>query len=344
MAFGLTRKRMALFALGLLILIGAFLAIGFNYYLVSPAKEGGGDLVFFVRQGATLKEVSDELERNGIITNKGLFLIWARFMGYGRKIKAGEYLLSPAMSPVKIMDIFKRGTVISHPVTIPEGFTTRQIAELLKKNGLVDMDEFLSITFNPEVARHYGISGPGLEGYLYPDTYKFSRGLACKSIIDSMVGRFMEVFAPLREKARERGMRMEEVVTLASIVEKETGLARERPLIASVFLNRLKKRMRLDSDPTVIYGIENFEGDLKKKDLSNSTPYNTYVIWGLPPGPIANPGRESIEAVLYPAETDYLYFVSMNDGTHYFSKTLSEHNRAVAAYQKGRPWEGKRTP
>jgi UPF0755 protein len=139
-------------------------------------------------------------------------------------------------------------------------------------------------------------------------------------------------------------MSMEEVVTLASIVEKETGLAKERPVIASVFLNRLKKGMRLESDPTVIYGIKDFRGNLKRKDLSEPTPYNTYVIRGLPPGPIANPGREAIEAVLYPAETDYLFFVSKNDGSHYFSKTLSEHNRAVRTYQKSRRTRRKRTP
>ena len=344
MAINRTQKRSAFFALGFLFLIGVFLTIGFAYYLVSPARKGGEDQVFFVREGATLKKVGDALERKGIITNKRLFLIWAEFKGYGTQIKAGEYRLNPHMSPLEIMNILRKGAIITHPVTIPEGFTITQIGELLAEKGLVDKDKFLSLTADPEIAGRYGISGPGLEGYIYPDTYRFGRGLSPLSIIDVMVGRFREVFAPFRERAEQAGMSMEAVTTLASIVEKETGLAKERPVIASVFLNRLKKGMRLESDPTVIYGIKGFRGNLKKKDLSEPTPYNTYVIRGLPPGPIANPGREAIEAVLYPAETEYLYFVSKNDGSHHFSKTLSEHNRAVRTYQKNRRTRVKRTP
>ena len=344
MAVSRTHKRLVFFALGFLFLIGVSLTIGFAYYLVSPARKGGEDQVFFVREGATLKKVGDALERKGIITNKRLFLIWAEFKGYGTQIKAGEYRLNPHMSPLEIMNILRKGTIITHPVTIPEGFTITQIGELLEEKGLVDKDKFLSLTADPEIAGRYGIPGPGLEGYLYPDTYRFGRGLSPISIIDVMVGRFREVSAPFRERAEQAGMSMEAVITLASIVEKETGLAKERPVIASVFLNRLKKGMRLESDPTVIYGIKSFTGNLKKKDLSERTPYNTYVIRGLPPGPIANPGREAIEAVLYPAETDYLYFVSKNDGSHHFSKTLSEHNRAVRTYQKNRRTRGKRTP
>jgi len=309
---------------------------GFAYYLVSPAKQGGPDQVFFVMQGSTLNEVAGELEMKEIITSKGLFLIWGRIKGHGRSIKAGEYRLNSGMPPHKILDILIRGVIVTHQVTIPEGFTGEQIGELLKKKGLVDKDEFLSLTGNPDVAKSYGISGPGLEGYLYPDTYQFSRGLSAVSIIDVMVKRFWEVVAPLGERAEQRGMTMEKVVTLASIVEKETGRAEERPVIASVFLNRLKRGNRLESDPTVIYGIEDFNGNLSRKDLAEPTPYNTYVIRGLPPGPIANPGQEAIRAVLYPAETDYLYFVSKNDGSHCFSKTLSEHNKAVKIYQKNR--------
>lgn len=344
MAFSRTHKRIVFFAMGLLFLIGVSLAIGFNYYLVSPAKEGGEDRVFFVREGATLRGVSDKLQRKGIINHKWLFLIWARLKGYGREIKAGEYRLNSGMPPVEILEVLRKGIIITHRVTVPEGFTRSQIGELLEKKGLVERGKFRALTGDPDMARRYGISGPDLEGYLYPDTYRFGRGLSCISIIDVMVRRFKEVFSPFRERAEEVGMSMEEVVTLASIVEKETGLAEERPLIASVFLNRLKKGMRLESDPTVIYGIKEFEGNLKKEDLREPTPYNTYLIRGLPPGPIANPGRGAIEAVLYPADTDYLFFVSKNDGSHYFSKTLSEHNRAVGAYQKRRRTDGKRTP
>jgi UPF0755 protein len=159
-----------------------------------------------------------------------------------------------------------------------------------------------------------------------------------------MVGRFWQVVNPLKERMDKVGMKLQEVITLASIVEKETGLAEERSTIASVFLNRLKKGMRLESDPTVIYGIKDFGGNLTRKDLNKATPYNTYVIRGLPPGPIANPGLEAIRAVLYPAKTDYLYFVSKNDGSHHFSKTLSEHNKAVQIYQKDRRRRRGKTP
>jgi UPF0755 protein len=339
MIAGLSPKRIVLFALALCFLVGVFLAVGFGFYLMSPAEEGGAERVFHVREGSTLNEVADELRSRDIITGRGLFLLWARVMGYSRNIKAGEYRLNAGMTPLKILHILGRGAIITHPVTIPEGFTMKQIAYLLEEKGLVNKDEFLALAGDPDIARSYGISGPGLEGYLYPDTYHFGRGLSSISVIDVMVGRFKEVYAPFREIAERSGMTMEKVVTLASIVEKETGLGKERPLIAGVFLNRLNKRMRLESDPTVIYGLKDFNGNLQRRHLVQETPYNTYVIRGLPPGPIANPGQEAIKAVLYPVKSNYLYFVSKNDGSHYFSKTLSEHNRAVEMYQKKR---GKR--
>jgi UPF0755 protein len=255
-------------------------------------------------------------------------------MGHSTNIKAGEYVLNSGMPPLKVLDILSKGAVLLHAVTIPEGFTRKQIGELLEKKGLINKQKFLSLTGSPEIAKRYGISGTGLEGYLYPDTYQFARGLPTMSVIDTMVNRFREVVAPFRKRAEQLDMAMEEVVILASIVEKETGRAKERPLIASVFLNRLEKNMRLESDPTVIYGLIEFDGDLTREHLNQNTPYNTYVIRGLPPGPISNPGREAIKAVLYPANSDYLYFVSKNDGSHYFSETLSEHNKAVGIYQK----------
>ena len=207
---------------------------------------------------------------------------------------------------------------------------------MLEQKGLVNKNEFLTLTSDPDIAGSYGLSGPDLEGYLYPDTYQFSRGLSATSIVDVMVKHFLEVIAPFRDQIKGSGMTLAQVVILASIVEKETGCSGERPLIASVFLNRLKKNNRLESDPTVIYGIKDFNGNLTKKDLAKPTPYNTYAIRGLPPGAIANPGKEAIKAVLYPANTSYMYFVSKNDGTHHFSKTLSEHNNAVRIYQKNR--------
>jgi UPF0755 protein len=289
-----------------------------------------------VEEGLSLRQVATSLEEKGIIKNKTFFLLWARLRGYGKSIKSGEYSLSPAMAPVKIFDILTRGIIITHPVTFPEGFSAEQIGETLARNINVDKSEFLSLVHNSVILKKYGISGESLEGYLYPDTYQFSRVQSPESIIEVMTGRFNEVISPLRKRIGETGMTLENVVTLASIVEKETGRADERPLIAGVFSNRIKKGMRLDSDPTVIYGIKDFNGNLTRDDLHRYTPYNTYVIKGLPPGPICNPGIESIRAVLYPADTDYLYFVAKNDGTHYFSRSLEEHNRRVITYQKKR--------
>jgi len=329
--------RLVLSLLGLGFLIGICLVIGFGYYLVNPAKEGARDEVFHVKEGATLNAVAGELENNELITSKRLFLLWARIKGYGKDIKAGEYRLNAGMPPIKILNTLRAGAIITHPVTIPEGFTMEQIGTLFQEKGLVDKDAFLSMAKNPEIAREYNIPGRDLEGYLYPDTYHFGRGISARTAIDTMIKRFRQVVDPLKDRAEEIGMPLEDVIILASIVEKETGRGDERPLIASVFLNRLKRKMRLESDPTVIYGIEDFNGNLRRKDLARRTPYNTYVIRGLPQGSIANPGLDSIKGILYPAETKYLYFVSKNDGSHYFSKNLKEHNNAVNRYQKKRP-------
>jgi UPF0755 protein len=334
-------KIIALFT-GLLLICGIFLATGVTYYLVRPGESDAPDQVFCVREGTSLKDVVGELENHQLIKGKGLFLLCARVMGYSKKIKAGEYRLNPDMSPLKILDRLGSGVIITHAITIPEGFTREQIGGLLARKELVNLAEFLALTGNPDAAKRYRIKGPDLEGYLYPDTYQLSRGLSTAKIVDVMVGRFFEVYKPLEQQAEAAGMTMEKVVTLASIVEKETGCASERPIIASVFLNRLQKRMRLESDPTVIYGLKDFDGNIKKKHLSQKTPYNTYVIRGLPPGPIASPGFEALKAVLFPANTNYLYFVSKNDGTHFFSKTYAEHRNAVKRYQKNRRRRAKR--
>ena len=330
----ITRTRLVFISVGLFFLVVVFLSLGFGLFLVSPVEKEGKEQVFVVKEGSSLKEVAEDLDKRGLITSKTLFVLWTRIKGYGKDIRAGEYSLSPTMPPVQLLEILRKGLVILHPVTIPEGFTRDQIADALAAKGLADKKRFLELTEDKALLRQYGVSGPSLEGYLFPDTYYFSRGTPTLAVLDTMVKRFKQVVVPLMEKTQGKGMKFEELVTLASIVEKETGRPEERPLIASVFLNRLRLGMRLESDPTVIYGTEKFDGDLKKKDLAQKTPYNTYVIYGLTPGPIANPGLESIKAVVDPARTDYLYFVSRNDGSHQFSKTLAEHHRAVEIYQK----------
>ena len=336
MPVSIQTKRRIFFAFILFILIGVLLSVGIVHYLVHPSKSNSPDQTFVVREGSTLTSVIGGLQKRGIINNKTLLLLWSRFTGYGSKIKAGEYRLNRNMAPLEILNILSKGIIITHSVTIPEGFTINQIAEELETKRLAAGAEFLTLAEDTDIAKRHNLPGPSLEGYLYPDTYRFARGQSTLSIIDVMVKHFFKVIFPLREKIDASGMTLRQVITLASLIEKETGQGKERPIIASVFLNRLKKGMRLESDPTVIYGIKDFSGNLTRKDLNKPTPYNTYVIKGLPVGPIANPGKEAIQAVLNPADTDYLYFVSKNDGSHHFSRTLKEHNRAVRLYQKKR--------
>ena len=311
-----------------------FASIQFAYFLITPPSRVSIPKKIVIKRGETAFDISQQLHTKGLITSKGLFYMWLRITGAGKDIKAGEYILNTHMPPVKIINILTKGMVLTHAVTIPEGYTIKQIAKLLQDKGITDGKEFIKLANDSKVAHSYGISGPSLEGYLYPDTYRFASGLAPQKIIHTMVMRFRQMTDPLREKVKETGMSFEDVITLASIIEKETALESEKPLIASVFLNRLRKGLRLESDPTTIYGLKEFNGNLTKADLRRPTPYNTYVIRGLPPGPICNPGISSIKAVLNPVDTDYLYFVSRNDGSHYFSRTLEEHNRAVFRYQK----------
>lgn len=329
-------KRSLATVCGLLFLIVIGLTVGLAYYLLSPGHSGAKDQVFFIRPGLSFKEVARELEANNLIRHKKLFLFWAKFRGVDVKVKAGEYLLNPDLPPLRILSILKKGMVITHAVTIPEGYTARQIAELFEADKLLDKTKFMALAFDPDLVKKYGLTGSSLEGYLYPDTYYFSKGLSAQAVMDTLVNRFLTEIEPYKAQIAQSGLTLTEVVTLASIVEKETGLGEERPLIAGVFLNRLKKGMRLESDPTTIYGIKDFNGNLTRNDLHQSTPYNTYVIYGLPPGPIANPGIEAIKAVLEPTASNYIFFVSKNNGSHYFSETLAEHNRAVNRYQKKR--------
>jgi UPF0755 protein len=332
----MSRIRNIIITIGISFLLLAGFFLWFGLYFIQPADKTGTKETVIIEDGASVREIADTLQSRGIIKHKVCFLAWSRLKGYSKRIKAGEYSLSPSMAPAKIFNILTRGSIILHPVTFPEGYSAEQIAGILARSIKVNKAAFLSMTRDPAVLRKYGISGPSLEGYLYPDTYHFGRKQSPQSIIDAMVGRFNAVISPFKLRLAKTGMTLDKVITLASIVEKETGSTRERSLIASVFLNRIKQGMRLESDPTVIYGIKNFNGNLTRDDLMRYSPYNTYAIAGLPPGPISNPGIESIKAVLYPADTDYLYFVSKNDGSHYFSRSLEEHNRAVMMYQKKR--------
>ncbi|NLA75797.1 MAG: endolytic transglycosylase MltG, partial [Deltaproteobacteria bacterium] len=298
-------KKVIVIIISLALLAGAGAAIGTWLYLAGPRAQHSKSAVFIIQNGMNLRSVSEMLEKEGIIRSSLAFMIRAQYKGKGRMIKAGEYSLNPAMEPERILEIITKGEVVSYSVTIPEGFTIEQIADVISSYSLITKEEFLMYVNQDGIEKMYGFNGPGLEGYLYPDTYSFEKGLNAKAIVDAMIRRFRAVTSPLEGRITENGMTLHEVITLASIVEKETGNPDERPLIASVFLNRIKINMRLDSDPTVIYGMKDFSGNIRKKDLSAYSPYNTYVIRGIPPGPIASPGLESIRAVLYPAETAY---------------------------------------
>jgi UPF0755 protein len=233
-----------------------------------------------------------------------------------------------------MLDTFVKGRVKLYRITLPEGVNMNEIAAVLEKAGFCEKNNFLDLCQDRSFIQSLGIKSITLEGYLFPDTYFFPKHSPCKKIITAMVEHFKLIFTQAwQDRAAELKLSVHDIVTLASIIEKETGDATERPLIASVFHNRLAKNMRLESDPTVIYGIKDFDGNIKRKHLKTVTPYNTYQIRGLPMGPIANPGAASLAAALYPAQTQYLFFVSKKDTTHKFSRTIQEHNRAVRKYQ-----------
>jgi len=333
-------KRGLIFTSALLIIIFfSFMALYFGYFLVNPAGIDKKETIFIVKKGTGLRTVANELRKKRLIKSKDLFILCAILKGGTKDIKAGEYSLNQSMSPVRIFNILSTGAIKTYTLTIPEGLTAKQIADLLAKKNLTNMSEFIPLIMDKTLAASYKIDGTSLEGYLFPDTYVISRDTGARELIDLMIKRFQKIFTALikdQESTTDKLLPANDIVTLASIVEKEGGRAEEKPIIASVFFNRLKKRMRLESDPTVIYGLKNFDGNLKKKDLRTPGPYNTYLNYGLPPGPIANPGRESLMAVIKPAKTDYLYFVAKNDGGHHFSASLSEHNKAVYRYQKRR--------
>jgi len=320
------------------IFIGIVAAAGFYLellrYAKRPAGENAGETVLAVKPGEGFNSISQRLFRAGIIQSPSKFSLLARLKGYDKRVKSGEYLFSANLTPAKILEMMLSGKVVLYKVTVPEGFTLRQIAAVVAEAGLAKTEDFLEAAGNAAVIRTGGIEADNLEGYLFPDTYYFPKDIGPVKIVDTMVRRFHSIFLPdWKKRAEELGFSIHEIVTLASIIEKETGVPAERPLISSVFHNRLKKRMRLESDPTVIYGIDGFKGNITRKDLAAARPHNTYRIRGLPPGPIASPGARSLEAALYPAETDYLYFVSKNDNSHQFSKNVVDHNRAVRKYQ-----------
>ena len=317
-----------------------------------PADSAGGPRTFRVEAGVSLAEVAGQLEREGLLPSRPLFgpdvLVWyARLLGQERQIKSGEYDLSPAQTPVQILAQLVAGHVKTYPVTVAPGLRSDEVARLLEEAEIVSGDAFLRTVSASGFARELGLETERLEGYLYPETYRFRRGTPAEEVARRMVEEFHSSWTEQdRQQARQSQLSIHEIVTLASIVEKETGTPEERPIIAGVFHNRLARGMRLQSDPTVIYGLVaaqgSWDGNIRYRDLRNDTPYNTYTRAGLPPGPIAGVTLDAIRAVLDPADVPFLYFVARSDGTHQFSRTLREHTNAVNRYQRGR--SGRRDP
>jgi UPF0755 protein len=305
----------------------------YNIYY-SRSASGAYPTEVRVEPGDSFATVTRKLREQQVISNGLFFSLWARFTGSEKKVHQGLYRFESSVAPWEVLERLVAGKGIFHSVTIPEGMTIKEIADLLDKMQIADREKFLAAAADPGVLGSLGLNDRGLEGYLFPSTYHFTPGTPERDIINAMVEQFRKSSQPLLTKAGSQGqLTTHELLTLASIVEKETGVEAERGLIAAVFYNRLKRQMPLQSDPTVIYGLKDFDGNLTKKDLRDENPYNTYRISALPPGPICNPSLSSIKAVLNPADVPYLYFVSKNDGTHIFSETIEEHNQRVKTYQ-----------
>ncbi|GER93161.1 hypothetical protein A45J_0894 [hot springs metagenome] len=298
--------------------------------LFVPSNKGGKQIEIEIPEGATYKQAIDILAKNNLIRDKNLFMIAGRIARLDRKIRAGYYVFWGNMSPFEVLKKLKSGKIIEYEVTIVEGDSLLEISKKLAYNKIMPSDTFNSLIKDKGLLNSLNIEAPSLEGYLFPQTYKFAKGAKPVAVLKLMVNKMRDEFnSELKSRAKELGWSENQVLTLASIIEREAKIDEERPLISAVYHNRIKKGMPLQADPTAIYGVKSNKYKITKKDLRKKTDYNTYVIKGLPPGPIASPGIKSIIAALYPAKVPYLYFVAKNDGTHYFSKTLIEHNAAI---------------
>lgn len=310
--------------------------------LLIPLPYGNRPIEFEIKRGATFRQVVDSLAERGLVRDRWVVHILGRITGAHRKIKAGYYPLWGTMSPWQIFNAIRLGKIIEYEVTVVPGDSLMEIGEKLSSLTGIDPAEFQRATVDRDFLDALDVDAPSLEGYLFPDTYRFPKGLDLKEVLSIMVERLREKYNDeMIALTLQRNLTERDVLTMASIVEKEAVTDEERPVIAAVYYNRLKRNMPLQADPTAIYGLKTSREKITKDDLARRTPYNTYVIRGLPPGPIASPGLKSILAALNPADVPYLYFVSNNDGTHSFSVTLSNHEEAVKSYrEKKRKKEG----
>ncbi len=327
--------RTSLIAASLLLL---FFITWFSLEFYRPMKTQPNTVVFEVEKGQTAKEIAIQLKKNGIIKKTWPILVGYRIFFSAQSLKAGEYAITIPSSPKNILHVLSEGSVYLYPITIPEGLIIEEIADLLDSKGFAAKQDFLKDTSDASLISSFDGNATNLEGYLFPETYRFAKGTSSKEIVAAMVFQFTKVFSKeWRERAKKLGMSIRDIVIIASLIEKETSLRKEKNLVSSVFHNRLKLGMKLDCDPTIIYALKKlgkFKDRLHSKDLRLDSPFNTYLYPGLPPTPIANPGRDSLEAALNPAAEKFLYFVSKNDGSHHFSQSFRDHQNAVNKYQR----------
>jgi UPF0755 protein len=325
-----------------ILLIVAVVAVGiaFTWYAEAPVDSDLTTRVVDIPKGASFFSVTEILNEAGLVESRPFFWMLALGKQATRNIRAGEYEFTGSMSPSEILAKLVRGEIKDYPVMLPEDITTGEVIKRLLVDKLINEKEFMALSTDKAFLASLGIEGESVEGYLYPNTYRFDRSMTTKEVMRILVRQFWKTITPeMKKQAEKIGLTFTEWVTLASIIGKESGNQEEKALISAVFHNRLKIGMKLQSDPTAVYHLAQ-EGNpvktVRRIDLQSDSPHNTYRIKGLPPGPIANPGVDSLIAALYPAHVDYLYFVASNDGSHQFSTTLAAHNQAVSKYQINR--------
>ncbi|MCJ7679775.1 MAG: endolytic transglycosylase MltG [Candidatus Aminicenantes bacterium] len=331
-------RRLFIVLIGLILLLAAVSAfLFFSSFNRSP--DGSPERVLFtVDPGKSASSVADDLHKKGIIENKWPILIGYRLYFSAATIKAGEYSFDLPLPPRRILEILTGGKVNLYSLTIHEGLTRHEMAPLVAEQLQIDPERFIEEAEKISLLADLDGSALNLEGYLFPETYHLPAGSSAGDVISAMVTQFKQIFTEeWKKRAEELGLSIRDIVILASLIEKETAVDEERRLVSAVFHNRLRRHMKLDCDPTIIYALkeqDSFTGNLRKRDLEWDHPYNTYKYGGLPPGPIANPGKDSLYAALYPADVNFLYFVSKNDGSHHFSASYREHVNAVNEYQR----------
>jgi UPF0755 protein len=322
-----------------LVLIAGGVAAYFGVNRVYEAYKGyeSADVFVEIPPGAGPATIGDRLVRAGVVRDEVTFRGAVWLSGRARDLKAGEYRFDRPMSSLEVIDKIARGDVYRRPITFREGLTIVEMAKIFEDSGFGKAADFTKAASDPAPIKDLDPDAPDLEGYLYPETYSLPRDTPASTLVAQMVAFFEKAFTPeMREAARAQGLTIREAVTVASLVEKETAVPEERPLVAAVYLNRKRLGMLMQADPTVIYALQKagrYDGNIRRDDLQFESPYNTYRYPGLPPGPIASPGDAALAAVAKPAAVDYLYFVSRNDGSHVFARTLDEHNRNVREWQ-----------